>query len=803
MGVIACCLLAALAIGGPVLAGSLGYRSSGAAMRRGGPWWPSLKWRVPMGTGWNASPSMADLDYDAGVEIVFGSTDGRLYCLSALGKVLWQFQTGGEVNCSPLLADVDDDGAIEVCAGSKDGKLYCLTPAGQQKWTFETGAPVQSSPMAADINGDGHLEILFGSNDEKLHCLRGDGSELWSYQTDSWVVCTPAAGQITDSPGLEVVFGSLDYGVYCLSSKGELIWKYDTAGWVQSSPCIADLDGDGPTETIIGSDDGFVHCINPDGKFRWKVQARDEPEHFLGSPVAAEMDRRQGLEVLVGAGSHLHCISTDGALLWAAPVDGEIVSDPVVAQFNNRGVNQAIVATTSGYFFGLSGYGSREWGMKAGFQCWSGPTVADLDRDGKLEVYLGIRRDEERTEGWFYQYETAARHGPIAWPTFGGDRCRTGNQRNAATYGLAMQAGYDYATAWEPFGLGARPTNVPPLASKLTMSADGRVDDSQTGNGNGLLDAVESGVVRVRLSNGSKGPMYGVTCTISILDRELSTTPKTMYLGRLPAGATKQVQYTLTAARQARLENPTLAFVARESGVNVGVASARIGIAPYLAPALHWTAVTVRDATDQWTLGNGNRKVDAGETVALDIAVRNERKGTAKNALAALASETADALVLVGRQDMGAIRPFSTKTARFHVKVARKPAQRALELKLRLLSSLAKETVQDVKLPIWGRYVDVRPPRMLLAQPRGSVVVTAKDYVVLKGTILDESGIEEVRLNGVLVQGGAMYQVVQKGARGHGFSWKKMLELGENPLRITALDRAGNSATAFVRVIRR
>ncbi|MBI3270726.1 MAG: VCBS repeat-containing protein [Planctomycetes bacterium] len=60
-------------------------------------------------------------------QAVVGCTDGRVYCLSSDGRVLWWFGTGDWVDVPPLLRDLDGDGAPEVVAVSRDLRVYCLS----------------------------------------------------------------------------------------------------------------------------------------------------------------------------------------------------------------------------------------------------------------------------------------------------------------------------------------------------------------------------------------------------------------------------------------------------------------------------------------------------------------------------------------------------------------------------------------------------------------------------------------------------------------------------------------------------
>ena len=59
-----------------------------------------------------------------------GSGDKKLRCLDYLGNTKWSFTTGDEILSSPSIADIDNDGTVEIVFGSNDGKIYCLSLTG-------------------------------------------------------------------------------------------------------------------------------------------------------------------------------------------------------------------------------------------------------------------------------------------------------------------------------------------------------------------------------------------------------------------------------------------------------------------------------------------------------------------------------------------------------------------------------------------------------------------------------------------------------------------------------------------------
>jgi outer membrane protein assembly factor BamB len=80
----------------------------------------------------------------------------------------WSFETDGYIASSPSIADLNADGQLEILFGSTDSKFYCLDSDGNKLWSFSASHDVRSTTAIFDINNDGDLEIVFGSNDEHI-----------------------------------------------------------------------------------------------------------------------------------------------------------------------------------------------------------------------------------------------------------------------------------------------------------------------------------------------------------------------------------------------------------------------------------------------------------------------------------------------------------------------------------------------------------------------------------------------------------------------------------------------------------
>ncbi|MFI5370378.1 MAG: C25 family cysteine peptidase [Candidatus Eisenbacteria bacterium] len=94
--------------------------------------------------------------------------------------------TGTDRTSSPALADMNGDGLPEVVYASTNGRIYVfdrngtlIAPWTNARFSALTSAAVQASPVVADINGDGFNDVVVGDESGELAALSGaDGSML-------------------------------------------------------------------------------------------------------------------------------------------------------------------------------------------------------------------------------------------------------------------------------------------------------------------------------------------------------------------------------------------------------------------------------------------------------------------------------------------------------------------------------------------------------------------------------------------------------------------------------------------------
>ena len=122
-----------------------------------------------------------------------------------------------------------------------------------------------------------------------------------------------------------------------LNSVGPL-WSVDLGENGYSPPVAADLDGKGGLEVVVASASGRIHAMRGDGEPLWDFRA--------GGPIAASPAvARSGANAFVtfSAGSSAYLIDSRGSRVWAA-TDGEDIQmvPPQIADLNHDGASEII-----------------------------------------------------------------------------------------------------------------------------------------------------------------------------------------------------------------------------------------------------------------------------------------------------------------------------------------------------------------------------------------------------------------------------------------------------------------------------
>jgi hypothetical protein len=131
------------------------------------PGWPRPV-AVSSGLARSSSPVAVDLVGDERLEVVFVASDGQLHVRDAGGASISGFPvtylSGGTetTQSTPSVADVDGDGQLEILFGDESGKVHGYNHDGTQLAGFpiQVTGEVRSTPAVWDIDQDGEVEVM-------------------------------------------------------------------------------------------------------------------------------------------------------------------------------------------------------------------------------------------------------------------------------------------------------------------------------------------------------------------------------------------------------------------------------------------------------------------------------------------------------------------------------------------------------------------------------------------------------------------------------------------------------------------
>ena len=240
-----------------------------------------------------ATPAAADVDGDGMVEIFAACNDGNFYAWHGDGSELidgddnpatdgvFHAGIGPWSRSSPAIGQLDGDSELEIVVGAEDyASLFAWNHDGTNlagfPVTFQPGNGVRSSPAIGDLNDDGVNEIVFHCENDSLYALRNDGTRFPGFPRflemyASGLAPSPALCDFENDGQLEIVAvgtsNDVNMDVVVFDNAGNVLpgWPVHLEDSTEGSPVVADLDGDDELEILIGTDSGILHAFELDG----------------------------------------------------------------------------------------------------------------------------------------------------------------------------------------------------------------------------------------------------------------------------------------------------------------------------------------------------------------------------------------------------------------------------------------------------------------------------------------------------------------------------------------------------------
>ena len=295
---------------------------------------------VDIDVGEHAAPTAFDIDNDTDLDLLVGTSDGRI-CVYENSNNVWvkkgflNDSNGNAIDVGdyavPTFFDLYNDGNSDLIVGAWDGRIryYENTTDGfvykgylkdNNKNTIDVGS--YSAPVFADLtsvanqySGSKHVDLTIGSYDGTIYYYENTG--YYAYESN-W-----SSKDIYND--VNIYLQALDHPA-----------RY-------SKPAVVDLDGDGDFDLTVGTDSGKLYYFRNDGtstnpSWTYVSGMYDNMETYAyATPVLADMDKNKLMnedclfDVVVGRGDgHIHLyknVGTSGNPRWDVfPYASESVS---------------------------------------------------------------------------------------------------------------------------------------------------------------------------------------------------------------------------------------------------------------------------------------------------------------------------------------------------------------------------------------------------------------------------------------------------------------------------------------------
>ena len=156
---------------------------------------------------------VVDLDGDQDLEIIIGDNNGNIHILHHDGSLMNSFETDGEINGGVSVADIDGNGSMELLFTGSDGHLHAWDPIVDEEaygWPIDIGSSGMNEAITMDMDNDGDYEIMCLTSTNEIHLYHHDGAQYdnFPYISQYTIYSTPAIGDIDNDNDYEIIVGT-------------------------------------------------------------------------------------------------------------------------------------------------------------------------------------------------------------------------------------------------------------------------------------------------------------------------------------------------------------------------------------------------------------------------------------------------------------------------------------------------------------------------------------------------------------------------------------------------------------------
>ncbi len=284
---------------------------------------------------------------------------------------------------------------LKLLQGKKEGFI-------SKDWVYRTDSEIIGAPITCTFENKHY--VIFGTKDGRLVLLNDNSDVIWIYtiknsatetekiflenEAATGIMASPAVYHPSNSEKPLILFGSDDCHLYCLDFSGKMKWRFKTRNVVRTTPLIWDINRNYENEIIFGSTDGSLYVLDRKGNKLGEFKARSGIESSPGIMPTHDV-------ILFGSNDgYIYALNKELDPLWEYKTGGKITARPAVADITRDGLLEVLVGSEDGNLYVFDEDGALKWTFKTEGSISSEATVADINNDGRLEILFGCSDDK-------------------------------------------------------------------------------------------------------------------------------------------------------------------------------------------------------------------------------------------------------------------------------------------------------------------------------------------------------------------------------------------------------------------------
>ncbi len=262
------------------------------------------------------------------------------------------------------------------------------------EWTYEAREGIVGQPVPVpDAKAARAVLVTLGSG--KVHLVDPAGRLLREFLLDEGAIAPALAADLSADGRTEIIALDSWGSVYCFAEDGTRLWKYarESNEGSYRQPVLADVDGNKTLEILVTDSRGRLLVLDAAGRVKLELHVTN---YRLSPPAVADLDGDGTAEIIFGTeDKEVYCFDARGELRWVSTADGRFGRTlPLIADLDTDGryevyLSSAFVQARPGVFAFDAHDGRPLWKADTKLQSYHSMAAVDLDGDRRLELLFG------------------------------------------------------------------------------------------------------------------------------------------------------------------------------------------------------------------------------------------------------------------------------------------------------------------------------------------------------------------------------------------------------------------------------